>query len=80
VNSATKLNIANKAIVGIRGADADDEVRNSWSARAELLPKAADADDTIRNSWSARTVSKPRAADAVAIAAGADADADKMVQ
>jgi hypothetical protein len=39
--------------MGAREADADDQVRNSWSARGRLTPK--DADDEVRNSWSART-------------------------
>ncbi len=35
-------------------ADADDLVRNSWSARGLHIRGAdADADDLVRNSWSA---------------------------
>ncbi|CAG8977583.1 hypothetical protein HYALB_00008359 [Hymenoscyphus albidus] len=39
-------------------SDADDLVRNSWSAKRE---SSADADDLVRNSWSAK-----RSADAAA--------------
>ncbi|KAF1969964.1 hypothetical protein BU23DRAFT_557143 [Bimuria novae-zelandiae CBS 107.79] len=47
--------------MGVREADADDQVRNSWSARGQLTPK--DADDQVRNSWSARGQLTPKDAD-----------------
>ncbi|KAI0415963.1 hypothetical protein F5X98DRAFT_376342 [Xylaria grammica] len=40
----------------IKDVDADDLVKNSWSARATVPGEAAaDADDLVHNSWSARS-------------------------
>jgi hypothetical protein len=51
--------------VAMAVADADDLVRNSWSAKRDA---EADADDLVRNSWSAKRDAE------------ADADADDLVR
>ncbi|KAI1198160.1 hypothetical protein F5X97DRAFT_323730 [Nemania serpens] len=57
-----------------KDVDADDLVKNSWSARATMPRETtADADDLVHNSWSARSEPENLPRDAVP-------DADDLVR